>query len=103
MGLTDGHLAWGDDIPTESEKIFYRQIAELEKENARLLKDCEVYKKAIEDIKKEIKSKKFKGYVNDNGSVDLPDHQAHFNSGLILALEIIDKHTSGAKMEEVKE
>ena len=49
----------------------------------------------IDAIKAEIKSKKFSGYANDSGSADLPDHQAHFNSGLILALEIIEKHTSG--------
>ena len=51
----------------------------------------------IEDIKAEIKSKKFSGYANDNGSADFPDHQLHFNSGLICALDIIDKHISGRR------
>ena len=46
----------------------------------------------IDDIKAEIDSRKFKGYPNENGGYDLPDHQAHFNSGLMFALDIIDKH-----------
>lgn len=72
MGLTDGHLAWGDDIPTESEKEYRRQIDNLEKENARLknledavssinesiaslIRIAKLMMKDIEDIKKEEK------------------------------------------------
>ncbi len=35
MGLTDKHLAWGDDIPSEEEKTYLRQIY-LEKGNIGL-------------------------------------------------------------------
>lgn len=93
MGLTDGHLVWGDDIPTESEKTYYRQIANLEKENARLLEECEAYKKAIEDIKSEI-GKNYDG---------IPYNYSDYNNGMIDALEwvldVIDERTNGEKME----
>ena len=60
MGLTDKHLAWGDDIPSEDEKTYYRQIDNLEKENARLLKDYKAYElgklDALNEIKEEIKN-----------------------------------------------
>ena len=55
--------------------------------------------KAVDDIKAEIDSRKFKGYPNENGGYDLPDHQAHFNSGLICALDIIDRHTGKEQSE----
>lgn len=91
MGLTDGHLAWGDDIPTESEKMYYRQIANLEKENARLLKDREAYKKAIEDIRAEIELiKKAEYQIYGKGSWNFVGK----------CLDVIDKHTSGAKERE---
>ena len=69
------------------------EMYDLAEENA----DEFISKSVIEDIKAEIKSKKFRGYANDNGGADLPDHQAHFNSGLFLALEIIDKHIGKEK------
>ena len=83
----------------------YTGIDEMPYENACMALDIAptvdaVPLSAIEDIRAEIKSKMFKGYANDNGSADLPDHQAHFNSGLILALEIIDKHISGKEQGE---
>lgn len=87
MGLTDGHLVWGDDIPTESEKVYYRQIAELEKENARLLKDCDAYKKAIENIKAEIKEE-----MDFCATISI-----YTRLGFDTALHIIDKHISGKK------
>ena len=87
MGLTDGHLAWGDDIPTESEKTYYRQIDNLEKENARLLEDCEAYKKAIEDIKAELKEV---GYCKD----EYGDIRADVLT-VRQVIDIIDNHTSG--------
>ena len=51
----------------------------------------------LNDIKTEIRERKFKGYINESGRTDLPDHQANFNSGLICALRIIDKHTKRNK------
>ena len=97
MGLTDGHLAWGDDIPTESEKIYYKQIANLEKENARLLEDCEAYKKAIGDTKAEIKEMLYKDdqIITDADALVM----SVYNNGILDALKVIDKHTSSAKME----
>lgn len=91
MGLTDGHLAWGDDIPTESEKTFYRQIDNLKKENARFLKDCKAYEKMIEDIKSEI-----------NELSELDHIEPTYEDCKRDVLEIIDRHSSGAKMEDEK-
>ena len=58
-------------------------------------------KRVLDDIKAEIKSKKFRGYANDNGGCDFPDHQLHFNSGLICALQIIDEHISAEESEGI--
>ena len=45
MGLTDKHLAYGDDIPqTQTEKDYYWKIKHLEEQNNKL-------KEAIQKIK----------------------------------------------------
>lgn len=49
MGLTDKHLAYGDDVPqTQTEKDYYWKIKHLEEQNNQL-------KEAIQKIKEEIR------------------------------------------------
>ena len=56
---------------------------------------------SLDDIKAEIDSQKFKGYPKENGDYYLPDHQAHFNSGVMCALNIINEHIGKRSNNEI--
>ena len=74
MGLTDKHLAYGDDVPqTQTEKDCYWKIKHLEEENNKL-------KEAVVKIKEEIKADRFAFYLGWNGE---------------KIIEIINKHMEG--------
>jgi len=86
MGLTDKHLAYGDDIPqTQTEKDYYWTIKQLEEQNNKLKEAIRKIKDEIQNIADDIP---FRMSGRDDGRID----------GLEEALEIIDKH-----MEEVSE
>lgn len=75
MGLTDKHLAYGDDIPqTQTEKDYYWQIKHLEEKNDKL-------KEAIWKIKADISDSRIGKYGIPNETIKIED-----------CLKIIDKH-----------
>lgn len=79
MGLTDKHLAYGDDVPqTQTEKDYYWKIKHLEEQNNKL-------KEAIQKVKEEIK------FIQE-AEIQVYG-KANWNfSG--KCLDIIDKHLS---------
>ena len=89
MGLTDKHLAYGDDIPqTQTEKEYYWKIKHLKEENDKL-------KEAVKKIMVEI--------INDiQGISENPDYKPIGTYDYVtgsedcrkVVLEIIDKHLS---------
>ena len=77
MGLTDKHLAYGDDIPqTQTEKDYYWQIKHLEEQNAKL-------KEALRKIKDDL-------YIMAKYS-----DEYWYVYGIKKSIEIINKHTEG--------
>lgn len=78
MGLTDKHLAYGDDVPqTQTEKDYYWKIKHLEEQNNKL-------KEAIWKIKADISDSRIGKYGIPQEHIKIDD-----------ALSIIDKHTEG--------
>lgn len=67
MGLTDKHLAYGDDIPqTQAEKDYYWKIKHLEEQNNKLK---EAYNIAIEALEQKPCEKTGK-WIEDANKID---------------------------------